>query len=877
MAHPAVNAPTDAPQDAPPTTMDTTPELLLAARVRDRLKADKQRLFDAFKSGGPVGALLSRLSRAVDDALVQAWRGLDLPGDMALVAVGGYGRGELFPYSDVDVLLLLAAEPDQQTVSRLEKFIGLCWDLGLEIGSAVRTVEDCIREARQDVTIRTSLLEARLLTGNATLFAELRARYDAALDARAFFQAKLLEMRQRHAKYQDTPYSLEPNSKESPGGLRDLQVILWMTKAAGFGHSWKELLDKGLLTEREAVELARNERLLKTIRARLHLVAGRRQDVLVFDLQTALAEAFGYRQNNNKRASEQLMRRYYWAAKAVTQLNSVLLLNIEAMLFPCESAVTRQINERFVERQGMLEITSDDLYEREPHAILETFLVYERTPGVKGLSPRTLRGLYNARTVMNASWRRDPENRRLFLAIVQEPQGITHALRLMNQTSVLGRYLINFRRIVGQMQHDLFHVYTVDQHILMVVRNMRRFAIVEHTHEFPFCSQLMASFDKPWVLWVAALFHDIAKGRGGDHSKLGTADARRFCRQHGIAREDTNLIAWLVEHHLTMSHVAQKQDMTDPEVVHAFARVVGNERYLTALYLLTVADIRGTSPKVWNAWKGKLLEDLYRITLRVLGGARVDPHSLWAQRRDETISQLRLMTFDTALGEPLWAQLDVAFFLRHDARDIAWLTRHLYNKVDSPVPVVKARISPAGEGLQIAVYAKDQPDLFARICGYFERKSFSIQEAKIHTTRHGYALDTFQVTDPGITGDYRDIIALVEHELCERLQHAAPLPEAAQGRLSRQSRSFPIKPRVDLRPDERGQYYLLSLSANDRTGLLYAIARVLGEHRISVHTARINTLGERVEDMFLVDGSRLAADNRLQLQLEQDLLAALAI
>jgi len=861
--------------------MDATPELILATRVRDQLKAGKQAVFDDFSAHGHVGHLLTRLRRAVDAALVEAWRGLALPAQCALVAVGGYGRGELFPYSDVDVLLLLPAEPDDDTARRLEKFIGLCWDLGLEIGSAVRTVDDCIRESRQDVTIQTSLLEARLLTGNRKLFAELQTRYQADLDPRAFFQAKLLEMRQRHAKYQDTPYALEPNSKESPGGLRDLQVILWMTKAAGFGDSWKELFERGLLSEREAQELQRNERLLKTIRARLHLVAGRRQDVLVFDLQTALAESFGYRQNNNKRASEQLMRRYYWAAKAVTQLNSVLLLNIEAMLFPSESKVTRVINERFVERQGMLEITSDDLYEREPHAILETFLVYERTPGVKGLSPRTLRGLYNARTVMDAHWRNDPENRRLFLAIVQEPQGITHALRLMNQTSVLGRYLSNFRRIVGQMQHDLFHVYTVDQHILMVVRNMRRFAVVEHTHEFPFCSRLMATFDRPWVLWVAALFHDIAKGRGGDHSKLGTTDARRFCKQHGIAREDTDLIAWLVEHHLTMSHVAQKQDLTDPDVIHAFARVVGSERYLTALYLLTVADIRGTSPKVWNAWKGKLLEDLYRITLRVLGGARVDPHSLWSQRKEDTIAQLRLKAFDPELGKPLWAQLDVAFFLRHDARDIAWLTRHLYDKVDGDAPVVKARVSAAGEGMQVAVYVKDQPDVFTRICGYFERKSFSIQEAKIHTTRHGYALDTFQVTDPGIgsaaSGNYRDIIALVEHELAERLRPNAPLPEPSQGRLSRQSRSFPIKPRVDLRPDERGQYYLLSLSANDRTGLLYAISRVLAKHRISVHTARINTLGERVEDVFLVDGSRLTSDNKLQLQLEQDLLAALAI
>ncbi len=402
-----------------------------------------------------------------------------MPDDCALIAVGGYGRGELFPYSDVDILLLLPQAADKALEARLEAFIGRCWDMGLDIGSSVRTVDECISEAEQDVTVRTSLLEARLLTGDEGLYRTFETHYQGHLDAADFYQSKMLEMRQRHAKYQDTPYSLEPNCKESPGGLRDLQVILWMTRAAGFGSSWNELLANQLLTRREAKELAANERLLKTIRARLHLLAGRRQDVLVFDLQTQLGEAFGYRPNAAKRTSEQLMRRYYWAAKAVTQLNTVVLQNIEARLFPTELGITRTINAHFVERQGMLEIADPDLYQREPAAILETFLVYEQTRGVKGLAANTLRALYNARTLMDAKWRSAPANRATFLSILQQPQGITHALRLMNQTSVLGRYLVNFRRIVGQMPHDLFHVYTVDQRILMVVRNVRRFAIVE--------------------------------------------------------------------------------------------------------------------------------------------------------------------------------------------------------------------------------------------------------------------------------------------------------------------------------------------------------------------------------------------------------------
>lgn len=848
---------------------------------RDALKAERAQLFAQFDQHANVQQLVTKLARAVDRALVRLWREEQMPADCALVAVGGYGRGELFPYSDVDILLLLPGSADKALEARLEAFIGRCWDMGLDIGSSVRTVDECINEAAQDVTVRTSLLEARLLTGDEGLYRTFETHYQGHLDAADFFQSKLLEMRQRHAKYQDTPYSLEPNCKESPGGLRDLQVILWMTRAAGFGSSWNELLANGLLTRREAQELASNERLLKTVRARLHLLAGRRQDVLVFDLQTQLAESFGYRPTTAKRASEQLMRRYYWVAKAVTQLNTVVLQNIEARLFPSELGITRRINDRFVERQGMLEIADADLYQREPTAILETFLLYEQTRGIKGLAASTMRALYNARTLMDAKWRKDPANRALFLSILQQPQGITHALRLMNQTSVLGRYLVNFRRIVGQMQHDLFHVYTVDQHILMVVRNIRRFSIVEHTHEFPFCSQLMANFDKPWVLTVAALFHDIAKGRGGDHSVLGMSDARRFCKEHGIAKEDTDLIVWLVEHHLTMSQVAQKQDLGDPEVIRHFADLVGTERRLTALYLLTVADIRGTSPKVWNAWKGKLLEDLYRMTLRVLGGATTDPHAVLESRKEEARALLRLAALDDTAHEALWKQLDVGVFLRHDARDIAWFTRHFYNRVDTTIPIVRARISPAGVGLQVAVYSPDRPDLFARICGYFERKSLTILDAKIHTTKHGYALDTFQVADPssGLVepGHYRDIITLVEHELAEQISRETALPEPPRGRISRQSRSFPIKPRVDLRADERGQYYLLSISATDRTGLLYAIARVLAHRRVSVHTARINTLGERVEDIFLVDGTRLTQDNKLQLELESELLDALAI
>ncbi|SIT42496.1 Bifunctional uridylyltransferase/uridylyl-removing enzyme (Includes: (Protein-PII) uridylyltransferase; (Protein-PII)-UMP uridylyl-removing enzyme) [Paraburkholderia piptadeniae] len=848
-----------------------------ATSLKADYKVAKTPLIDRFRTASNVDTLMRSLARITDDALRGAWATCDLPASLALLAVGGYGRGELAPHSDIDILVLLPDEPVPHLEASIERFIGLAWDLGLELGSSVRTVSQCIEEAANDVTVQTSLLEARRIVGSTTLFESFSLRYRDALDPRAFFQAKVLEMRQRHAKFQDTPYALEPNIKESPGGLRDLQLILWVTQAAGFGSSWRELDTRGLITDREARELRRNEGFLKTLRARLHVLAGRRQDILVFDLQTPLAESFGFKATATRRASEQLMRRYYWAAKAVTQLSTILIQNIEAQLFPNTSGITRVLSDRFVEKQGMLEIASDDVFEREPNAILEAFLLYEKTPGVKGLSARTLRALYNARDKMDHRWRRDPENRRLFLEILKQPQGITHALRLMNQTSVLGRYLLNFRRIVGQMQHDLYHVYTVDQHILMVLRNMRRFAVAEHAHEYPFCSQLIANFERPYLLYVAALFHDIAKGRGGDHSTLGMADARRFCREHGISADDAALVVWLVQHHLTMSQVAQKQDTSDPEVIKRFADLVGTERRLTALYLLTVADIRGTSPKVWNTWKGKLLEDLYRATLAVLGGARPDAHSELKQRQEEALALLRLETVPENAHCALWDKLDVGYFLRHDAADIAWQTRVLYRHVETATPIVRARPSPIGEALQVLVYVKDRPDLFAGICAYFDRNALSVLDARVSTTKHGYALDNFLVAHTERDVHYRDIANLVEQELAERLAaEGTLLPEPSKGRLSRLSRTFPVTPRVDLRADERGQYYILSVSANDRPGLLYSIARVLAEHRVGVHAARINTLGERVEDVFLLDGHGLS-DNRRQIQVETELLRAIAV
>jgi [protein-PII] uridylyltransferase len=857
--------------------------------LRNQYRSQKTALFKSLAASGTstrgVRATLHKLSALADATLQTLWikAGFDTP--FSLVAVGGFGRGELFPYSDLDVLVLLpddqSPDTDAALKSRIEGFIGSCWDAGLEIGSSVRTVSECLNESARDVTVQTSLLEARLITGSKALFEGFEKHFKAALDPEAFFVAKTLEMRQRHSKFEDTPYALEPNCKESPGGLRDLQVILWVAKAAGFGSNWDEMAKNGLATAFEIKQIKSNEALLRLIRARLHLTAQRREDRLVFDLQNAIAQSFGYEAPSpavDKRAfvrpSEALMRRYYWAAKAVTQLNQILLLNIEERLNP-SNHTPRRINDRFFDKAGMVEVASDDLYRREPHAILETFLLYQTTVGLKGLSARTLRALYNARDLMDSKFRNDPVNRATFKQILLQSSGLTHAMRLMNQTSVLGRYLWVFRKIVGQMQHDLFHVYTVDQHILMVLRNVRRFFIVEHAHEYPFCSQLASGWDKPWILYVAAIFHDIAKGRGGDHSELGAVEVRRFCKQHAISIEDSQLIEFIVENHLTMSHVAQKSDLSDPDVISAFAKRVGNERNLTALYLLTVADIRGTSPKVWNAWKGKLLEDLYRLTLRTLGGRAPDPDAEVEGRKREALVLLALYALPFEAHKALWDTLDVGYFMRHEAADIAWHTRQISRHVGQGKSIVRARISPLGEGLQVLVYTPDEPDLFARICGYFDQGGFSILDARVHTANNGYALDTFQVIAAALPEHYQELTSMMESELARVITEAGPLPPPSRGRVSRRVKSFPIAPRVTLRPDEKAQRWLLNISASDRVGLLYCVARVLAKHKINLQLAKIATLGERVDDTFLIQGAELQ-HNRAQIEIETELLEALS-
>jgi [protein-PII] uridylyltransferase len=846
------------------------------ADTRAALVEGSATLRAAYEAHPSTSRLLGGRAAMVDGAIVTMWRVFGMPDEAALAAVGGYGRGELFPYSDVDLLILLPEAADAPLQARLSKLVGALWDIGLEIGQSVRTIDECLEASAQDITIQTTLLEARFLHGNRALFDAFKQRYQDVLDVRAFFKAKRLEQEQRYGRYNDTPYALEPNCKESPGGLRDLQMLGWISRAAGLGRNWRDLARKRLITGEEASELRSIERFLQHVRIRLHFLCGRREDRLLFDHQEKLATAMEIAATANRRASEALMQRYYLTAKKLTQINTILLQNYGTVIFPDRSGPAIVINEHFQMVRELLDVRDDLVFERHPSALLECFLILQQRSELKGMTARTLRTLWLNRKRINAAFRADPNNRALFLQLLQQRQGIVHEFRRMNQYGILGRYLPAWRRIVCQMQHDLFHVYTVDQHTLMVLRNVRRFTMGKHAHEYPLLTRLMLGFDKQWLLYIAALFHDIGKGRGGDHSRLGMVDARHFCTQHLLEAEDTELVVWLVEHHLSMSHVAQKQDIADPEVIQRFAGCVGSERRLTALYLLTHADIRGTSPKVWNGWRGKLLEDLFFASQRLLRGATPQQALGLDDRQEDAQRLLRYHGLRPGVEDALWNTLDAVYFMRNSSEEIAWHTRTLYYRTDTDDPVVKARVTDPDQGMQVMIYTRDQKDLFVRLTGFFGKLGFNILDARIHTTRHGYALDTFVVQDPGNLAGYRDIVLLIEHDLGERLKTAAPADRPSGGRLSRQVRHFPISPQVSIRPDESGKCYILLLTAADQPGLLFSVAEILARHGIELLTAKIMTLGDRVEDTFLISGRGLSSDAHV-VRIERELLDLLQI
>ena len=842
---------------------------------RDALKTGQHALRLQFEQDNNTRRLLRGQCRLVDKILCDIWAQANLPSDISLIAVGGYGRGELYPQSDVDILIL-TSENEQETNAALEQLVGLLWDIGLAIGHSVRTLPECLQAASLDITVQTNLLEARKITGNKRLFRDMCHLVRLELDPQTFFKAKQNEQIVRHRRYNDTAYNLEPNIKEGPGGLRDLHSLLWIASGANLSPSWAGLAKHGLLSKAEASLIRRHETLLQNLRIHLHYLTNRREDRLLFDHQDTLARMLIKAGNHSKqRPSEQIMQHYYRSARVIRLMNEILLQILEKRIFPRTESKPKKIHAFFQLHENQLEPISPEVFEHHPDTILQGFIILQHHPEINGFTPDTIRALWRAKALINADFRRNIKHRAQFMQIMRHPDAVLRTLHRMHRYGILGRYIPAFGRVTDQMQHDLFHVYTVDEHTLNVLRNLRRFAGEDHRHEFPLCSDLFKSFQQPELLYLAALFHDIAKGRGGDHSTLGAVDAKQFCKQHGLNEQQSNLVSWLVQNHLTLSATAQQQDISDPKVIELFSKKMGDVRHLTALYLLTVSDVRGTSPTVWNAWKSRLLENLFLSSKKKLDGLSHSTESEIQSRKKEVQTNLEHYGISATDCRPLWKELDPDYFLRLEAKEIAWQTRLLLTHVKTSKPIVRARLSPAGDGIQAMIYTKDESNLFALICNFFERMGHTIVEARIQTTRHGYALDSFLVLDESDRSvKYGNLISYIERELSAHLTES-PLSEPPKhGRISRQLKHFPFAPIVSIQPEGRDNFYSLSLVAGDRPGLLSRVAHILLSHEVQLHSAKINTLGKRAEDSFMISGKQPLTTSQIQ-QLQKDLITHL--
>lgn len=826
---------------------------------RSALEQARCRLAEQFEAGVAAPVLVHAYAECVDQLLSRVWRQFELDdGDSALIAVGGYGRAELHPGSDVDLMVLRTSDLKDSLAERIAAFVTQLFDIGLEVGYSVRTVAQCEEEARREITVATSLMEARLLAGPAVLFeAMLEVTGPQNMwPSKEFFEAKLAEQRERHHRYNDTVHNLEPNIKHGPGGLRDIQMIGWVAKRHFGASTLHELVDHGFLTQPEYELLIEGQTLLWRIRLSLHLLAGRGEERLLFDHQRALAAQFGYRDDEHRLAVEHFMKPYYRMSTELSRLNEMLLSLFQEAIVLARGADDQitPVNERFAIRNGFLEVVHDQVFLDSPLALFELFLIAQTNSQVRGVRAATIRLVRAHRHLIDDAFRADAKACELFVAIMSQPRGITHELRRMHRYGLLGLYLPSFGAIEGQMQHDLFHAYTVDEHSLFVVGNLRGFAVPERAHEFPLCSEIIRRLQKPELVYLAGLFHDIAKGRGGDHSQLGSQDASEFCLHHGFGPYDARIVSWLVEHHLLMSVTAQRKDISDPQVINEFAATVGDLLHLDSLYLLTVADIRATNPNLWNDWKDTLLKDLYETTQYALGRGLENPVGK-SELIAETLSEARRLLGATNVVkvefEQLWEDLTENYFLRADPEEIAWHTQVILHTEPGDLPLIALHAGHGGTDL--FVYTHDQHALFATIASTLDRLGLSILDARIITTERGMTLDSFVVVEAGgvtIQSSHRELE--IRTELSEQLRAPAEALRVTRRRRYRRLRHFPIPTQVKFDVDHANQRTVMEVITSDRPGLLSKIGWALVDTSVNLQNAKIATFGERAEDMFYI-------------------------
>jgi len=831
------------------------------AAFRQALREGTEHLYARYDEGVAVGDLVEARSHLVDMLLRKAWqRHMPTDGDTALAAVGGYGRQELHPGSDVDILILVEHSEQERLSPYLEALVTFFWDIGMEVGHSVRTLEECISEAREDVTVITNLIEARLLCGSSALFERMRTATgpDRIWSSEAFFAAKTREQKSRWHKYGDTAYNLEPNIKENPGGLRDIQMIGWVAKRHFDAETLHDLVAHGFLTEGEHLTLLEGQALLWRIRFALHRLANRREDRLLFDYQRTLARDFGFSDRNGHLAVEQFMQQYYRTVMELNRLNEMLLqLFQEAILLHDQLGPPVRINTRFQSRSGFLEVASDDIFRRNPVTLLEVFYILQTHPQIEGVRASTIRLIREHRHLIDDTLRADLRARSLFMEIMRYPIGVTHIIQRMNRYGVLAAYITAFANIVGRMQYDLFHVYTVDEHSLQVLRNLRRFTRPEHAREFPLCTAIARTIPKLELLYIAGLFHDIAKGRGGDHSLIGARDAWDFCQLHGLSDYDSRLVAWLVEKHLIMSITAQRKDTSDPDVIQEFAALIGDPTRLDYLYLLTIADVRGTNPQRWSSWKHSLLRDLYHATRRALVRGLDN-----LQAQDELIQQkqteaLRLLSKYGVTREAckaLWIKFNLDYFLHNSPDEIVWQTRTLLGASEDALPLVAIRPLTHRGGTEIFIYTWDQEHLFARTTALLDRLGLSVMDARIMTTDDNMALNAYYVLGMAASSPIHDEehVAQIQQALMEELSERETPGLQVNRPVPRQLRHFPTETKVSFSADERNHRTVMRLVTLDRPGLLAEVGAAFDTCGIRLQNAKIATVGAEVDDVFFI-------------------------
>lgn len=857
--------------DAPPLlTMEEKKELSRMGCSIPRYKAiieEKTNSYnDLFHSLYPIEKLVKGLSCFYDEIMQAAWmsKGLDSEAHVSLVAVGGYGRGELHPKSDIDLLILIENET-LAPKDKIEAFITFLWDINLDVGHSVRTIDESTEMAEKDITVITNLIESRTLIGPEDLLATLKLHVDISQmwDGHSFYQAKLAEQKQRHAKYQNTAYNLEPNLKECPGGLRDMQVIDWVAKRHLHTHRLSALIEKEFLSEDEYIQLKGAVSHLWRVRWALHMVAGRKEDRLLFDHQRTLTKLFGFDDDDLKRNVERFMQGYYQSVAAIQQLNDLLLQHFEESFLAKDAINTVEvINDHFQIANGQLEARSATLFNDTPSSMLELYVLYGEYENIKGIRANTMRQLRDSLDLIDDDFRNDKVNTDLFLDIIASRYRLTSILRSMKHLGLLGRYLPEFGAIIGQMQHDLFHIYTVDAHTLQLVENLRRLWLPEFKQKFPISAQAIRHIAKVELLYIAGLYHDIAKGRGGDHSELGCVDAQAFCERHGLSKRDTELVVWLVRNHLFMSVTAQRKDISDPEVIWEFASYVKDQEHLDYLFILTVADINATNPTMWNSWRASLMRQLYLETKRALRRGLdfpIDADMISDEHKQRALEIIIERNVDIVEAENIWETIEEEYFIRSNGDEIAWNTEAILRHRPSDKPLIA--ITPLGGrnfsgASKIFIYTPISKHLFAVTAATFEQLGLTILDAKISHTSDNYSLDSFVVMDSNDNDTNlhldKERITLIRKTLMEQLETPSMFESVVQRHTPRILKIFnsPSTAHFVSQPEE--VWSALEITAPDRPGLLALIGQFFMNHNIMLHKAKIATLGERVEDTFYI-------------------------